>query len=175
MKDTNEHKLNEKLVHAYDVMMERVESAIRKAETEGLPLLEKSINAAAETASELGELTKDEAGLLGEYLKRDLIDAAGYLTVTGEQLSNWLRFDLELIEGRLLDAFSNMVDHTREELGKLDELATEIGEWHTGEITSVGTLECKSCSEILHFHSTGHIPPCPKCKGTVFHRLSNEG
>ncbi|MDH5595020.1 MAG: zinc ribbon-containing protein, partial [Gammaproteobacteria bacterium] len=47
------------------------------------------------------------------------------------------------------------------------------GEWHTGEVVGVGTLRCKACGELLHFHATGHIPPCPKCQKTVFNRVSH--
>lgn len=174
MNDSNQRKINEKLVHAYNVMMDRVDEAIRKADTEGMPVLERSIEAAKRKASELGELTQEEAQKVGDYLKRDLQDAADYVADTGEHLADWMKFDLELIEDRLRDVFSTMVDHTRMELGKLAERATLIGEWHTGEITSIGTLQCKGCGEKLHFHATGHIPPCPKCKGTSFRRLPRE-
>ena len=173
MTEPDDRNINQKLVHAYNIMMERVESAIAKADKEGMPVLEKAIDKAAENAHELGELTKEEAEKIGTYLKRDLQDAAGYLSETGEQLKEWLSFDLELVENRLMEIFSTMVDHTKLELDKLATRADQIGEWHTGEITGVGTLRCKACGELLHFHATGHIPPCPKCKKTKFSRISH--
>jgi hypothetical protein len=42
--------------------------------------LRASIEHAAEKAVELGELTREEARLIGGYLKRDLEDAGQYLT-----------------------------------------------------------------------------------------------
>ncbi|MDH5436596.1 MAG: zinc ribbon-containing protein [Gammaproteobacteria bacterium] len=173
MPDSNERTSNQKLIHAYNTMMERVESVIARADKEGMPVLEKAIEKAAENAHELGELTREEAEKIGSYLKRDLQDAAGYVSESGEQLKEWLSFDLELVENRLMELFSSMVDHTRLELDKLATRADQIGEWHTGEIASVGTLRCKACGELLHFHATGHIPPCPKCKKTVFNRVSH--
>ena len=173
MSESDDRSINQKLVHAYNTMMERVESTIARADKEGMPALEKTIDKAAETAHELGELTKEESEKIGVYLKRDLQDAAGYLSETGEQLKEWLSFDRELVENRLMELFSTMVDHTKLELDKLATRADQIGEWHTGEITSVGTLRCKACGELLHFHATGHIPPCPKCKKTAFTRVSH--
>ncbi|MCK5669240.1 MAG: hypothetical protein KAI15_09155, partial [Gammaproteobacteria bacterium] len=41
----------------------------------------------------------------------------------------------------------------------------------TGEIAGFGTLVCDECGEKLHFHKSGHIPPCPKCHKTSFHRI----
>lgn len=173
MPDSNERTTNQKLIHAYNTMMERVESAIARADKEGMPVLEKTIEKAAENAHELGELTKEEAEKISSYLKRDLQDAAGYLSESGEQLKEWLSFDLELVENRLMEIFSTMVDHTKLELDKLATRADQIGEWHTGEIVGVGTLRCKACGELLHFHATGHIPPCPKCQKTAFSRISH--
>ena len=46
----------------------------------------------------------------------------------------------------------------------------ELAGYHTGEITGPGTLVCDNCGEELHFHKPSRIPPCPKCKGTSFHR-----
>jgi NADH pyrophosphatase NudC (nudix superfamily) len=43
-------------------------------------------------------------------------------------------------------------------------------EYHTGEITGIGTLFCDNCGHSLHFSKTGHIPPCPHCSHTRFHR-----
>jgi hypothetical protein len=42
--------------------------------------------------------------------------------------------------------------------------------YRTGEITGPGTLVCDNCEERLHFHKAGHIPPCPKCHGVIYHR-----
>ena len=61
-------------------------------------------------------------------------------------------------------------DQTKVELMKLKATA-ESAEYHTGEITGPGVLMCDKCGENLHFHDAGHIPPCPKCHDTHFHRL----
>lgn len=162
----------DRLTHAYDRMMERVRTTISGVEKHAIPPLQHSIEAAKEKAVELGELTREEAERIAEYLKRDLHDAAEYLTNTGRDLRDWLRFDLDLIEDRLRDMFSQAVDQTRVELAQLQNQAPPIREYHSGEITGIGTLQCVNCGKSVRFHTTSRIPPCPKCHGSVFVRTS---
>lgn len=157
----------EKLVQAYHTMLERVKEFWHEQQ----PGLKQNLDKAVEKASELGELTREEAVAVGEYLKKDLEQAADYLSETGKELKDWLQNDLEYAESRFAEMFANMADKTRTELDKLAERARQVGVWHTGEITSVGVLYCQQCGEALHFEKPGHVPPCPKCKGTVFKKV----
>lgn len=70
---------NEKLVHAYNTMMERVKETLGKAEKAAEPRLRQAIASAEEKAVELGELTREEALQIGDYLRRDLQNAGEYL------------------------------------------------------------------------------------------------
>ena len=153
-------------------MLDRLQHAVTQAKGAG-PALQHGVDAAMEKATELGELSREEAEKIGDYLRRDLHDAASFINDSGKELKDWLNFDLGVVERELGKRFADMVDHTRLELDKLERLATQVGEWHTGEIVSIGTLECKSCGEVLRFHHIGHIPPCPKCHGTTYRRLSS--
>lgn len=164
----------DKLIQAYDRMMERVRAAIGEAEKTALPILQQGIEAAKEKAVELGELTREEAERIGDYLRRDLRDAAEHLVRTGNDLRDWLRFDLNLIENRLWEMFSQAVDRTRIELAQLQGQAPVVQEYHTGEITGIGTLVCTGCGQLVHFHATNRIPPCPKCHGSTFVRATGE-
>ena len=163
----------QRLIHAYNRMMERVKTRLEeleKTEQEALPKLKQSIEHAVEKAVELGELTREEAHLIGEYVRRDLEDAGYYMAQSGEDLRAWLRFDLELIEDRLLELFSAAVDKTRLEMLAFQETIERAFHYRTGEITGPGALQCENCGELLHFHATSHIPPCPKCHATSFTR-----
>lgn len=168
MKESN---LDHKLIAAYDKMMARIAILLDTAEQQALPVLQQNIEKAKYQAIELKEVTKDEAEKLASYIRRDLHDAAKHLEETGDELSAWLSFDLELVEDRLLDVFAKVADKTRLELAQLAEQAKRSEEYHTGEITSIGTLACQSCGTLVHFKKTGRIPPCPKCHQTVFVRV----
>ena len=162
-----------RLAGGYQRMLERVRSAIETAEKDTWPHLHDKIAEAKEKAVELGELTREEAEKLGDYLKRDLTDAAEFMTRTGKELREWLSFDLDVIEDRLMNMFALMVDHTREELQRLAEQARESEYLHTGEMTAMGALRCEDCGKEISFHTPGHIPPCPACQGTRFSRVAD--
>jgi len=161
----------DRLARAYDRMMEHVRSALDTAEQNTRPKLSHLLENAKDKAIELGEVTQEEAERVASYLQRDIEDAANYLTGnTAEDLVSWFKFDIELIEERLLELFTSVADPTKVELMLLEEQARRTEQYHTGEITGIGTLHCAECGKAIHFHSTAHIPPCPKCHATRFTR-----
>jgi hypothetical protein len=159
-----------KMVHGYNRMMERVKDALKETEKNTLAGLQYNIDLAKEKAVELGELSREEAARIGDYLRRDLEDAGEYLADSGAELGSWLQFDVEQVEERLWEVFTAAADQTKLAFLELAQRAQRASEYHTGELTTVGSLYCSACGELLHFHGTGHIPPCPKCHNTRFTR-----
>jgi predicted RNA-binding Zn-ribbon protein involved in translation (DUF1610 family) len=168
---------NQRRIQAYDRMLERVKlrlEELERFEKAAFPRLWASIEHAAEKAVELGELTHEEAQLIGSYLHRDLEDAGQYLRSTGRELRDWLRFDLELLEDRLLDFFQRGVDQSRIDLMRFEQPSSEeddLVEYLSGEIIGPGTLQCAQCGEQVVFLATAAIAPCTACGGTVFLRV----
>jgi len=166
-----QHSGDSKLEQAYHTMMQRVQAALQDAES-GIDTVAEALKHAGEKAVELGELTGDEAEKVADWVRRDAHEAGDYLASTGRDMRDWLHMDMELIELKLLDLMTSVADQTKLELLNLEERAKHVGEYHSGEIAGPGTLECKECGELLHFAKAGHIPPCPKCRHTVFTRKS---
>lgn len=160
----------ERLSDAYHRMMDRIKTAIEEAEGRPAPSLEDLLDKAREKAVEMGELTREEAQKVADYLKRDMDDAGHYLSNTGRELRGWLSFDLELIEERILDLFNRVADRTRLEILEFEHDVIEGPTYRAGEITGPGTLCCVNCGEELSFYQATAIPPCPKCEGTEFER-----
>jgi predicted RNA-binding Zn-ribbon protein involved in translation (DUF1610 family) len=169
---TDEKSTREKWLRAYDDMMVRVKTAIEEAEENTLPAIKRHIAKARDTAVELEELTRDEAERIAFFLERDLMDAGRHMAQSGHELGDWLRFDIGLIEDRLLDALLKAADHTRLDMLQFEEDLEEGPSYNTGEVTGPGTLECVSCGTDIRFHATGYIPACPTCGHTVFRRRS---
>ncbi len=131
-------------------------------------------HAISEIRSELvamGRVGEREIVQLEQYLKRDLRDAAHYLGRTGRELADWLGFDVALTEEAFWNMFLEAANKTTAELLQLRIQADAAG-YHTGEMTGLGTLVCDHCSGGLSFYKPGHIPPCPSCHNTRFHRQS---
>jgi len=160
----------EAMGEAYELLLEDAIKGVHKIEEKTGPALHHAIDEALIKSGKLEELTKEEAEKLAAYLKRDLIDAAQYIKESGEDFKTWFGFDIELIEDRLQELFTQAADQTTIELMELKEQASR---YRTGEITGPGTLCCNECGELLHFHRPGHIPPCPKCHGTEFKRKAS--
>lgn len=168
-----------RLTHAYGQMMERMKvrlEELERAEKAAFPHLSASIEHAAEKAVELGELTREEAQLIGGYLKRDIDDAGQYLSATGRDLRAWMRFDLELIEDRLLDFFQRGVDRSRLDLLGFENLETEgeVELYRSGEVTGPGTFQCQECGELVVYHAPALIEACPVCHKMAFLRVTGE-
>lgn len=160
----------DKLVKAYNQMMERARNAFEEAETKALPNIRQSVDKARQTAVELEELTHDEAEKVAYYLKRDVQDAGRHLAESSHELADWLRFDIDRIEDRLLEIFSRVADRTRVEWAELRDELEKDPPYHSGEVTGPGSLYCSACNEALHFHHTARIPECPHCGNGNFRR-----
>ena len=169
----NDEKLSEKLTNAYDKFLKTAKEFLDVTEKEAQPALQDAIDKAKEKMAEATELSAEEIEKVSNYVMRDIHDAADYIAFGERELGDWLRLDALYIEDQLMEAFSKMVDHTRMALDDIENKAFLASEWHTGEVTSVGTLVCEKCGEVLHFQKTGHVPPCPKCHHTVFIRQSD--
>jgi len=162
----------EKLISGYDRMLKRVRDWVQDVEDKTVPAIEKAIDAAREKATELGELTREEAEQVSDYVQRDLLHLGEHINKEDQDLKTWFHIDMELIEDELTDIFSSVADPTTVELLRLKETAILSDFWKTGEITGPGVLQCTECDEQLHFHKISHIPPCPKCHATLFKRIS---
>ncbi|OGT90883.1 MAG: hypothetical protein A2286_07770 [Gammaproteobacteria bacterium RIFOXYA12_FULL_61_12] len=172
MSDEPEKNSADRLSAAYEKMLKLVHDGKESIEKDALPLLRERLGWAREKVVEMGELTREEAERLSDYLERDIQDAAAYLSKTGDEFVIWLRTDITLIEAKLLDMFAQVADQTSLQLKQWADQARNTPH-RTGEVTGPGVLLCRNCREELHFHKAGRIPPCPKCKGNEFLRLED--
>ncbi|WP_198264160.1 zinc ribbon-containing protein [sulfur-oxidizing endosymbiont of Gigantopelta aegis] len=163
--------VTDKLVDGYNTMLDKLAEWSDKADAEAGPMIVNGIKDTEEFLVDLKRWTKEEIDLISRYVQRDLHDAASKMEVKNQNFKEWFEFDMQRVEENLLAVFSNMADKTREELEHLKEAGNE---WHTGEVTSIGTLVCKNCGKELHFHKPGRIPPCSACSHTQFKRVGDE-
>ncbi len=170
MNKPSQHDPIDILGEVYEKMFERVVEDFHKAEKKTDTLLHTLIDEARDKFIELGEVSKEDAEKLGDYLKRDMTHALHYLSETGHELSDWLGFETALYENAIFDLLLSAADKTTFELLTMKEALQQAAVYRTGEITGPGTLICDQCGEKLHFQKAGRIPPCPKCHATTFHR-----
>jgi len=155
----------DQLIHAYNTMLTRLHLMLDEESN----TVKQALTHAQKTAVELSELSHDEAEKIAAYLKRDLQDAARYLTETEKELADWLQFDIHQIEDTLLDRFISVADQTRLEWSQLGQAAA--GFYQAGEVAGPGTLICQQCSTTQAFKSAHHIQPCGHCQHDLFRRI----
>ena len=98
MTNKDERDPVDRMVNAYERMLESVDEFLEKAEKSTLPTLKHGLEVAREKAVEMNELTREEAEKVSGYVERDLKDAAHFLVQTGDEFRDWLKFDVQLIE-----------------------------------------------------------------------------
>jgi hypothetical protein len=157
-----------KLVTAYTDLMEHLYLAM----DDTLHSMADALDIAKDKISEAGNLTKDEINTISDALKRDIESAAHGLPghQDANSLSEWFKFDIDLIENFTLDAFLSLADKTRIELAKLGEEAKHHT-YQSGDVTLPGTFTCHQCNKEIAFKAPSQIPECPACQGRTFIRI----
>ncbi|MDD2722712.1 MAG: zinc ribbon-containing protein [Methylovulum sp.] len=157
-----------KLINAYLELMGHLYEAM----DDTLHSSAEAMDVAKGKLSKVSDLTSEEMDKVAGYLKRDVEHAAHWLSdhTDFHSLSDWFKFDVDLVENFTLDAFASLADKTRIELAKLEQLATKHV-YHSGDITSPGTFICDDCGKEIAFKTPSEIPECPACHHNVFVRM----
>lgn len=155
-----------KFITAYNSLMEHLYEIM----DDGIHSMADAVELAKEKTSALGGLTQEELHKIGDYVQRDVEGAASSLHLDDqENLSEWFKFDIDLLENFALDALMGLADKTSLELAQLKRHG-EQNLYFSGEISSPGTFTCTSCNKKLSFKSTVELPTCPECGAKAFKR-----
>ena len=165
------------LILAYNQMMKEMRDAFEQS-TPSEMSLQKALDLAKHQAVHIGEVTAEEAHEIGEYIKRDINDAAEYMMDSSAEFYDWLLLDIEIIERKVMDLFLSVADHTRVELEQFKQtnplldpaLVEQIPVYKSGEITGPGTLICENCGKTKPFLSSDEITNCERCEHDRFIR-----
>ncbi len=157
-----------KLTKAYNDFMEYM----YEATDDTIHTIADKLDSAKEKISEIGGLTQEEISHISDSVARDVHHAAHTLPDnSNDSLSEWLKFDIDLIEDFALESFLDVADKTRIELAQLSQTAKLYGHpYKSGELTAPGTLSCEKCGKVIAFKSTSIIPECPDCGANTFIR-----
>lgn len=157
-----------KLIKAYDDLMGHLYEAM----DDTLHSVAEALEIAKEKTSALGGHTQEEINKIADYVMRDVehVATSPSRQPDDDSLSEWLKFDIDLIENFALDAFMDIADKTKVKLAALEMEAKQYHPYQSGDVTSPGTFTCDSCGKHIAFKSTSVIPECPECKGKAFTR-----
>ncbi len=163
MKIANKTNIVETYNHILENLSE-IKSSVEDLSREDLSM---KIAYAKNKLHNLEDITKEEIDLITKYLYKDIIAAKDNISKTTSQIKDWIIKDIGLTEDKLLHLFTKVVDQSRVELQQMENL---LHEWHSGEVTSIGTLECKSCGTKITITETQIIKNCSNCGAEVFQK-----
>ena len=132
---------------------------------EGRKTIDEALKKAKEELASAGEFSREQADKVGNYVRRDLMENARMAKDAVVK-----SVDPQRIAAGAQSAFSRILTSAADALSEMAAKAEKNLEFHTGEVTSPGTLTCKDCGKELHMTSTTRIPPCPKCHKTLFRK-----
>jgi hypothetical protein len=157
----------EKLITAYSEFMHHLHETMEST----LNSFTDAFETSKEKVGENSELTAAELDHVSSQVKRDVEHAAKNLPAhDNNSLTEWLKFDIELVENLTWDAFLSVADKTRVELAEIEQHAM-THKYNSGDITIAGTFECESCKKHIAFKLASRIPKCPACHHHTFVRV----
>lgn len=168
-------QLSGKAQAVYDRMLERVKTRLHELEDTSLQNLRDEVDKAVEFEHELGEMTRDEARLLGNYLQRDLEHLLHFVEETGEGLKEWLQLDIALLEHQLADSLFSVADKTIVDSLELKQKLEnqDVGQYISGEVATAGMFHCLNCGHMRCLTATSQLQPCEACGSHYYERVTS--
>ncbi len=156
---------------AYEKLRALVKKIFAEAhETVNAETLHQAVDKAVKQLKEMGEYSAETVNRGVQALKKDLASAVQRLE------PKW-----EVFAEKTADLFDAWRDRGTVFLGRA---ATAIGEWlrqagerlehplyRSGEMTAGGSFQCTACGAQVTLPRPGHLPSCPQCQKTEFHRV----
>ena len=166
-----DRKDTDRLVEAFEHMVENVGEALHDAEEALAPTIDEMVHNAQQIARDLYALSQEEAESLGAALKRDLHKANQTLNQQGKELKDWLAFDLSLVEDRFIDLVARAADKAWLDFRAFENEDHQASTYSSGEVSTAGTFSCRRCDNSIRLTETGQIPTCPACGHNEFFRV----
>ena len=161
MNDQNDKNEEQEEIGLYEKLASRTADLLE----EGKKTFDEALKKAKEELSAAGDFSREQADKLGEYVRRDLKENADKAKEAVIKA-----VEPQRVVAGVQSAFTRILTSAAETLTELAEKSEKSLEFKTGEITSPGTLTCKSCDAEMHMTKTTRIPPCPKCHKTIFRK-----
>lgn len=157
-----------KLEQQYDLLASKFNELYLAGKERSRESMSTALAKSQEQLTALGEFTEEHGEELKQYLSRDLDQVISHAQHLGEEAKD--RFNPSRLGAGALSSIATVLEFTGNALRSLSDKTKESLTYKTGEMTSAGTLTCQECGQEVHLKQTGHVPPCPKCKGTLYHK-----
>lgn len=166
---SNENKKQETQDHheaLYDRFVERAHELFDLSQEKSKGAMEKAMHVAHQQLSDAEEFSVEQGEAFKKFMRRDLEHMARYLQEKSKEAKEYL--NPARLGAGALSSMAQLLKVTGLALQSLSQKTEDTLHYHTGEITSAGTLSCIECGQKIHLKHTSKIPPCSKCHTTKF-------
>lgn len=150
----------------YDRFVERARELFDVSQEKSKEAIEKAMEKAHQQLSEAGEFSAEQGEAFKKFMRRDMEEIARHMTVLKQEALEHLH-PARLGAGAL-SSMAQLLKAAGLALQSLSQKTEDALHYHTGEITSAGTLTCTGCGQKVHLKHSSRVPPCPSCSATKF-------
>ena len=158
----------QKEVGLYEKLASRAKELVEEAREKTSEAVGAAIGKAKEEMVAAGDVGHEQGEKLKAFLERDLQITSRYAAKAGEAAKEAL--EPHRVKAGVESALATILKVTGDKFEEWSKKLDSQLDFKTGELTTPGSLTCKGCGDKIRMQSTGHIPPCPKCRGTEFHK-----
>jgi len=158
----------DRLEQQYDRLAGKFNELYLAGKERGREAMSAALEKARVQLTVLGDISAERGEELKKYLGRDLDQTIADAHKLGEEAKE--RLHPSRLGAGALASLATALELTSNALHAWSEKATQSLTYRTGEITTAGTLTCQACGQKVQLKQTGHVPPCPKCSGTLFNK-----
>ncbi|MCZ6628258.1 MAG: hypothetical protein O7E56_08530 [SAR324 cluster bacterium] len=153
------------LVDLYEKMSKILGENLDRAGMITEEAFELALKESREWAQKMKEDYGEDIAKVSDFIRRDWHEAIRHIRQQAQK-----SLGIGRIQVGLLEVLSRMAESAGSQLEIFANKLKERLTYKTGEIAGAGSLECQNCEQMLEFEKPTRIPPCPKCRGTIFSR-----
>jgi predicted RNase H-like nuclease (RuvC/YqgF family) len=144
-----------------------------------LQRLEATTLVTADTIQAVSQALRDSLAKAGEVDQRDVQRVIETLSQHWQQVlahGDQLKQDLQTQEAvqelteRGVSLLAHLAGAVKTVAGEVESRLQRELEYHTGTVVGAGNFFCLQCDKEIRKAKTGPLPPCSRCRGTIFRR-----
>ena len=151
-------------VNRYQKLADRTAEILQ----ESRKTIDEALKKAGEEITAGGDFTREQADKIGAFIRRDLSEVGRKLKQSRDTVIT--AAEPHRLAAGVQSGMAKLLNMAADVLSEIANRSEKVLEFHTGEVTSPGTLTCKACEKEMRLKSTVRIPPCPSCHKTLFRK-----
>ncbi len=166
------HSQNSSFTASLEALYERCLEELKKRLDHTTTLTAETVRAAAEAAreslSKARGIRQEDLHAVMDILLKNWQHVLEYGELTGKTMQR--HPTVQLWTERGLSVLAHLAKKVKTLAEDVESRLQRALEYHTGTVVGEGNFLCIQCNKEIHKTKPGPLPPCSRCRGTVFRR-----